>query len=146
MQKVMIIMINRSKENEGFPWHFVLDWNVYVHTGNVHLAGTDSNVYLALIDSDGQETVEYQLTHANFEPEPNTLPIRNLFEKGARERFTINTPNLGPIAKINVRIQNASTSLMISMDSCKRSFSMKIISPATLRRLDLIKTKFVRMD
>jgi len=36
-------------------------------------------------------------------PDNNDFPIRNLFEKGARERFRIRTEYIGSVSKIQVR-------------------------------------------
>jgi hypothetical protein len=78
-------------------------WYVYVYTGNERFAGTDSNVYIRLSNSEGGNTNEYQLTHSNWMPEKNEFPVRNLFETGARERFLIQTDAIGDVASIQVR-------------------------------------------
>jgi len=78
-------------------------WTVYVYTGNERFAGTDSNVYIRLFNSEGESTSEVQLTHHNWIPENNDFPIRNLFEVGARERFNIRTEYIGSAAKIQIR-------------------------------------------
>jgi hypothetical protein len=78
-------------------------WTVYVYTGDQRFAGTDSNVYIRLFNSDGESTSESQLTHSNWMPDDNDFPIRNLFEIGARERFRIRTEYMGSVAKIQVR-------------------------------------------
>lgn len=78
-------------------------WTVYVYTGNERFAGTDTNVYIRLFNSEGESTSENQLTHYNWMPDNNDFPIRNLFEKGARERFRIRTEYIGSVSKIQVR-------------------------------------------
>ena len=78
-------------------------WNVYVYTGKERYAGTDSNVYIRLFNSEGESTSEYQLTHHNWMPDNNEFPVRNLFEIGAKERFLIRTEDIGSVAEIQVR-------------------------------------------
>jgi hypothetical protein len=78
-------------------------WTVYVYTGDQRFAGTDSNVYIRLFNSDGESTSESQLTHSNWMPDDKDFPIRNLFEMGARERFRLRTEYIGSVAKIQVR-------------------------------------------
>jgi hypothetical protein len=79
-------------------------WNIDVHTGNERYAGTDSNVYIRLFNSEGESTREYQLTHSNWMPQNNEFPVRNLFEIGAHEQFRIRTEDIGPVDKIQVSI------------------------------------------
>jgi len=80
-----------------------LAWIVHVHTGTARYAGTDSNVYIRLFNSEGDSTSEAQLTHYNWMPDNNQFPIRNLFEAGAKERFQIRTEYIGFVSKIEVR-------------------------------------------
>ena len=77
-------------------------WTITVYTGRRRFAGTDSNVYISLINSKKTNSKEQQLTHYNWIPEKNVFPIRNLFEMGAKDRFRIWTGNLGTIDKILV--------------------------------------------
>lgn len=95
-------MINSFIHGNFLVFFQHLEWLVYVHTGNEPFAGTDSNVYITLINKDDKDTGEYQLTHANFQRDSNTLKLINLFERGARERFMIYTTSIGDINKIYV--------------------------------------------
>lgn len=78
-------------------------WTVYLYTGTERFSGTDSNVYIRLINEKDESTSEVQLTHHNWLPDNKDFPIRNLFESGARERFHIETGDIGSLAKIKVR-------------------------------------------
>jgi hypothetical protein len=99
LQKVIILLFN----NKFCIILLFLAWNVYVYTGNQRYAGTDSNVYIRLFNSEGDSTSEAQLTHYNWMPDNNDFPIRNLFEMGAKERFRIKTEYIGSVSKIEVR-------------------------------------------
>ncbi|CAF0867269.1 unnamed protein product [Adineta steineri] len=81
------------------PYCLAEDWSITVYTGTERFAGTDSNVYIRLFNSQGESTSEYQLTHNNWMPE-HEFPVRNLFERGARERFEIKTEDIKTVAKI----------------------------------------------
>lgn len=78
-------------------------WTVTVYTGKRRFAGTDSNVYIKLINSKKPDSKEQQLTHHNWIPEKNVFPVRNLFEMGAKDQFRIWTGNIETIDKILVR-------------------------------------------
>ncbi|CAF0866123.1 unnamed protein product [Adineta ricciae] len=81
-------------------------WTITVYTGRRRFAGTDSNVYISLINSKKTNSKEQQLTHYNWIPEKNVFPVRNLFEMGAKDRFRIWTGNLETIDKILIRRDN----------------------------------------
>ena len=69
------------------------DYEVLVKTGDVKGAGTDSNVYIALIDDHGRKSRDI-LLDCNW---------RDDFEKGNTDTFKIrNVPKLGPIEKIEL--------------------------------------------
>ena len=87
----------------GFMILLFLAWTVYVYTGTERFSGTDSNVYIRLFHGENEHTSEIQLTHYNWLPDTKDFPIRNLFETGARERFLIQTENIGSVTKIEVR-------------------------------------------
>ena len=83
--------------------HLDVFWTVDVYTGNERFAGTDSNVYIRLLNAQDEETSEDQLTHSNLKFEPGEFPVRNLFEMGSRDRFVIETEDIGAVVKIHVR-------------------------------------------
>lgn len=86
----------------------LLVWIIHVYTANEQFAGTDTNVYIRLFNSKDESTDEYQLTHANWLPQSHEIPIRNLFEMGAHERFSIRTEDIGSVAKIKVSFNSVS--------------------------------------
>ena len=83
--------------------HLFVVWTVDVSTGNERFAGTDSKVYIRLLNAQDEETGEYQLTHSNSKFEPGDFPMRNLFEMGSHDRFVIKTEDIGAVVKIHVR-------------------------------------------
>ena len=70
-----------------------VDFEVICKTGDVKGAGTDSNVYLILVDEDNDKSRNI-LLDCNW---------RNDFEQGNVDTFPIrNIPNLGPLKRINI--------------------------------------------
>lgn len=70
-----------------------VDFKVLVKTGDVKGAGTDSNVYIVLVDEDGDKSRNV-LLDCNW---------RNDFEQGNTDTFQIrNVPSLGHVKTINL--------------------------------------------
>lgn len=70
-----------------------VDFEVLVKTGDVKGAGTDSNVYIVLVDEDGDKSRNV-LLDCNW---------RNDFEQGNTDTFRIrNVPSLGHVKTINI--------------------------------------------
>lgn len=70
-----------------------VNYEVLVKTGDVKGAGTDSNVYVSLIDVKGNRSRDLLLD----------VLLRDDFQKGAKDKFKIkNVPNLGRIARIEM--------------------------------------------
>jgi arachidonate 5-lipoxygenase len=69
------------------------DFEVVVKTGDVKGAGTDANVYCALVDEEGNRTKDYHLD----------CRWKDDFEKGNIDKFKLcNGSTLGPLKKIEI--------------------------------------------
>jgi hypothetical protein len=80
-----------------------IEWTIHVYTGTERFAGTDSNIYIRLFNSEFGYTPEYELTHDNWIIGSNAFPLKNLFEYGEHDRFRISIEKFESIQKIYVR-------------------------------------------
>ncbi len=83
-----------------------VEWTIHVYTGNERFAGTDSNVFIRLYNSEHGYSHEYELTHDNWIFGRYEFPLKNLFEYGAHDRFRIFTEKIATVKMIHVRKLN----------------------------------------